>query len=839
MDKRIALGLFVMTSVAFGQKVTTFAGNGIGGYSGDGGPAASAEINNVTGLAADPAGNIYLADQSNNRVRKVGTNGVISTFAGTGVAGFSGDNGPALLAQLNGPIGVCVAPNGTVYVNDINNRRVRAISPSGMITTVAGNGGTTSSGDGGPATAASMILPIRCTVDPTGNLYIADQGANKIRKVDTSGNITTFAGTGTQSFSGDGGPATAATFNNPTWVLSDSSGNIYVSDQSNERVREITTNGNINTVAGNGINAFSGDNGPATSASLNFPGGLALDSAGSLYIVDPGNERIRKVTGGVITTVAGNGLAGYSGDGGAPLQAEFNNPFALAIDSAANLYIGDINNNRVRELTGLASGGSTNSQSYYFSDLVFGGSFQTTLTYINYSPQSVSCITNFYSDSGTSLAIPFSDQTGSSRTDTLAPGGSLHVQTIASLSAAVTEGWAQASCSGPIEAGLLYRLYSGGTAISEASINAETAPTSVFATFAQSAVSSTGIAYANPSTTQSATITLLAYNTGGSLLGSHIVTLGPLAHGSSNVGTWLGQANFTGFVAITSTSPIISLSLNAEAYPIFSSLPPGDLPSTTKLVGSAPGGATSAQSYYFSDLAFAGGFQTTLTYINYSPNSITCTTTFYSDTGAPLSVPFTQGNITSQLTANAITTSSKSTGAQRHATRTDTIPAGGSVHDQTIATLTAAVVEGWAQATCTGPVQASLLYRLYTSGTPVGEASINAETTPTTEFATFAQAAVSSTGIAYANPSTTQSGTVTFEAYNTGGALVGSHVVTLNPLAHGSNNVGTWVGQAGFTGFVKISSTVPIISLSLNAEAFPVFSSLPPGDLPSGTSIVP
>jgi sugar lactone lactonase YvrE len=819
MNKKVAFALCVFAALAFGQKITTFAGNGVAGYAGDGAPAVSAEINNMTGLASDTAGNIYLADQNNNRVRKVGTNGVITTIAGTGVAGFSGDNGPALQAQLSAPSGVCLAPNGTVYVNDLNNRRVRAISPSGTITTLAGNGVNASAGDGGLATAGSMILPVRCAVDPSGSVYIADQGGHKIRKVDTSGNITTFAGTGTQSFSGDGGPANAATLNNPTWVISDSVGNIYVSDEYNQRVRVISIVGQIiSTVAGNGNTGYSGDNGQATSANLNFPGGLAWDSAGSLYIADSGNERIRKVTGGVITTIAGNGLPGYGGDGGAPLQAEFNNPFALAIDSAANLYVGDINNNRVRELTGLAAGGTPNSASYYFSDLVFGGSFQTTLTYINYSQQSVNCITNFYSDSGTSLTIPFSDQTGAVRNDSIAPGGSLHVQTIASLTAPVTEGWAQASCSGPIEAGLLYRLYSGGTPVSEASVNAETAATTKFATFAQSAASSTGIAYANPSTTQSATITLSAYNTAGSLLGSHIVTLGPLAHGSSNVGTWLGQANFTGMVTITSTLPVLSLSLNAEAYPIFSSLPPGDLGSGTNLVGSGSGPNGVTPTYYFSDLAFAGGFQTTLTYINYSPQTITCTTNFYSDAGGPLSIPFAQGNITS---------------------RTDTIPAGGSVHDQTIATLTAAVVEGWAQANCNGPVQASLLYRLYSSGTPVGEASINAETAPTTEFATFAQAAVSSTGIAYANPSTTQSGTVTFEAYNTGGALVGSHIVPLGPLAHGSNNVGTWVGQSGFTGFVKITSTVPIISLSLNAEAFPVFSSLPPGDLLSGTPIVP
>jgi hypothetical protein len=221
-------------------------------------------------------------------------------------------------------------------------------------------------------------------------------------------------------------------------------------------------------------------------------------------------------------------------------------------------------------------------------------------------------------------------------------------------------------------------------------------------------------------------------------------------------------------------------------------------------------------NYYLSQLAFGGGWQSTLTYVNYSPQQVTCTTNFYSDSGSPLSIPFSQGTIS---------------------TRTDTMPPGGSIHDQTTASLAAYyVVQGWAQASCTGPVQASLLYRLYSSGAPVGEASVSAETAPTTEFATFAQTA---TGVAYANPSTTQSASITVEVYSSTGAQLGSTVVTLGPLAHGAANLGPLLGLSSFTGFVKITSTIPIISLSLNAEAYPVFSSLPPGDLPGSTMLVP
>jgi hypothetical protein len=233
------------------------------------------------------------------------------------------------------------------------------------------------------------------------------------------------------------------------------------------------------------------------------------------------------------------------------------------------------------------------------------------------------------------------------------------------------------------------------------------------------------------------------------------------------------------------------------------------------ITGPVTGGASFGNDYYLSQLAFAGGWQSTLTYVNYSPQPVICTTNFYSDSGTPQSVPFTQGTIS---------------------TRTDTIPPGGSAHDQTTASLTDLVAQGWARASCTGPIQASLLFRFYSSGVATGEAGVNAETAPTTKFATFAETA---TGIAYANPSTTQSATVTITVYDSTGTQLGSKMLTLVPLAHGAANLGPLLGLANFTGFVKITSTIPIISLSLNAEAFPVFSGLPPGDLPSSTALVP
>lgn len=239
----------------------------------------------------------------------------------------------------------------------------------------------------------------------------------------------------------------------------------------------------------------------------------------------------------------------------------------------------------------------------------------------------------------------------------------------------------------------------------------------------------------------------------------------------------------------------------------------------SNITGPVTGSATfvdSSRSYYFPHLTFGGGYQTTLTYVNYSPQSVTCVTNFYGDSGAPLSIPFSQGAISN---------------------RTDTMPPGQIVHDQSVADLSSipVEVEGWAQAMCTGPVQASVLFRYFLSGVAQGEAGVNAETAPTTKFATFAQ---TNTGVAYANPSATESATVTLTVIGAGGARLGSTTVNLAPLGHGAVNPGPLLKLGSFTGLVEITSSIPIVSLSINAEAFPVFSSLPPGDLPGSTALV-
>lgn len=353
----LAAALLSTSGLVWAQTVSTVAGTGVADYSGDGGPATQAAINQTVYVATDLFGNLYLADQNNNRVRRVDSKGIITTVAGNGNQGFLGDGGPATEASLHSPTGVCTDAAGDLFIADVGNYRIRKVDTSGKITTVAGNGIEAGGGDGGPATKASMYIPIRCVVDATGNLYVADQSGQKIRKINTAGIISTFAGTGANAgphsigaYSGDGGPATSADLNNPTAITVDPAGNIYFSDQYNQRIRKVDKNGIITTVAGNGNAGFAGDGGPATSAELNYPGGVVVDQNGDLYFGDPNNNRVRKISNGTISTVAGNGTAGFAD--GSPTAAEFNQPFGVAIDTAGNLYVADITNNRIREISG-------------------------------------------------------------------------------------------------------------------------------------------------------------------------------------------------------------------------------------------------------------------------------------------------------------------------------------------------------------------------------------------------------------------------------------------------------------------------------------------------------
>ena len=335
--------------------VTTVAGNGVIAFSTDGGRPTDTALAQPLAIALDRYDQLYILD--GDRVRKVGSTAVI-TVVGTGQAGYSGDGAAATAARLNGPRALAFDSQGNLYIADTRNNAVRRVDPHGVITTVAGTGEAGSSGDGGPATSARLSSPSGVAVGFGDTLYIADSGNNRIRQVATNGTITSVAGTGEPRYAGDAGPATSAPLNSPQGLTFDSQGNLHIADTLNDRVRKVDLEGTITTVAGSGIRSFAGDGGPARIADLNLAAGpesagqaLAVDSQGNLYIADAGNQRVRRVgLNGVITTVAGSGQAGYSGDGGSATSATFNAPLGVAADLYGHIYIADTKNGRIREL---------------------------------------------------------------------------------------------------------------------------------------------------------------------------------------------------------------------------------------------------------------------------------------------------------------------------------------------------------------------------------------------------------------------------------------------------------------------------------------------------------
>ncbi|MGQ0594444.1 MAG: NHL domain-containing protein, partial [Gammaproteobacteria bacterium] len=330
--------------------ITTVAGNGNSGFSGDGGPATQASLLQPTGVALGADGSLYFADVSNHRIRRVGPDGIISTVAGNGVYGFSGDGRPATKASLLYPRTVALSVDGSLYIADTGNHRIRRMRPDGIIATVAGNGNSGFSGDGGPATQASLAFPAAVAVGADGSLYIADSNNFRIRRVAPDGIITTVAGN-RYGFSGDEGPATQASLSYPGGIALGADGSLYIADPNNYRIRRVRPDGIITTVAGNGSFGFSGDGGLATQASLSDPVGVALGADGSLYLTDAFYHLIRRVgPDGIIPTVAGNGSFGLSGDGGPALQASLSYPGGIAVGADGSLYIAESYAHRIRRV---------------------------------------------------------------------------------------------------------------------------------------------------------------------------------------------------------------------------------------------------------------------------------------------------------------------------------------------------------------------------------------------------------------------------------------------------------------------------------------------------------
>jgi NHL repeat-containing protein len=337
------------TSPATGS-VTTVLGNGSGNYSGDGGTSTSAQATDPNALGMDAAGNVYFSDLGSVREINVST-GIVSTVAGNQHTGYSGDGGQALAASLSGITSIVFDKAGDMILADYANNRIRMVNKAtGIITTVAG-GGTGILGDGGPATSATLIYPYGVCVDKNDNIYITDDGL-RIRKVDaTTGIITTFAGTGNAGFNGDGGPATSALINGASDLSFDTNGDLIFTDFQNSRVRKVSTSGVITTIGGNGSNAYNGDGGPATSAAFSQPINMTVDNNNNVYVADRAANVIRKIdaSSGIISTLAGTGTAGFA-DGKISV-ASFSGPSGIRINSAGNIYVADRYNFRIRKIT--------------------------------------------------------------------------------------------------------------------------------------------------------------------------------------------------------------------------------------------------------------------------------------------------------------------------------------------------------------------------------------------------------------------------------------------------------------------------------------------------------
>ncbi len=341
------------------QTVTSIAGTGTSGFSGDNGPAISAALDTASAVAADAQGNIFIADTRNHRIRKISNNGTITTVAGNGQEGFSGDNGPGPSAQLSFPRGLAVDAGGSIYIADTGNSRIRKLALDGKISTIAGTGTAGFAGDGGPATGAQLNYPRGLALDASGNLYVADSWNYRVRRINRGGTIQTVAGNGSCGPFGDGGAATAASLGMIDALALDAQGNLYLSDSYQHTIRKVAGDGAISTVVGGGFGSAA-DGGTASTATLKYPRGLATDAQGNLLVADSLNHRVRMVVpGGGISSAAGTGVAGYSGDGGSPTAAQFNTPRGLALDSAGRLYIADLLNYRVRRATGLSAPGPT------------------------------------------------------------------------------------------------------------------------------------------------------------------------------------------------------------------------------------------------------------------------------------------------------------------------------------------------------------------------------------------------------------------------------------------------------------------------------------------------
>ncbi len=792
-----------------GGLITTVAGTGSPGFSGDGGLATAAQLSAPSGVAVDIAANLYIADTGNNRIRFVSSSGTITTLAGGGT-GPVGDGGPPTNATLNRPNGVAVyetgnvlvadssqrvrlisqaviqtiAGNGTgvsgdggaatsaqfgpvsavaaapqgVYVGDAINGRVRLISPQGIVTTVAGGGSPTdSNGDGGPATSAvvtplglarssddlliadvsrirrvaangtistvagggqdagegvaalsALLSPADVAVHPSGSMYIGEASRHRIRRV-VEGTINTIAGNGTSGFSGDGGSATAAQLNDPNGIAFDSAGSLYIADTGNNRIRRVSAEGVISTVAGSGPAGFAGDGGPALSARLDHPRGVALDGAGNLFIADTGNSRIRIVSpAGTISTIAGSNLRGYAGDGGIATAGSFNLPSRLAIDSIGRAVIADTANNAVRLLV----------------------------------PANAQCT---FTVTPPSIAV-----------DASAASASLSIQTTATCgwSIANLPSWASASpATGTGPATVTLNISANAGSARSAILTAAGIPVSL----AQQGAAG-GCTYALNPVGQSFT------NTGGT--GTITVTAGDgCAWSVSNSLPWLtissgSSGTGAGSVAYRVTS-------NPGAPPRSGTISIAGQPFAVEQLGALPADMTAIGS--MAQVAAGGGWKTTFTFVNNGTAPALIRLNLTGDSGAalnlPLRFPQTGG------------------GPVLASTLERTIHAGASLIIESDGPESEQTQQGWARLLSNGTVSGFAVFR-QRAGANAYEAVVPLETRSASGYVlAFDNTGNLATGVAIANLAS-QQGTTTVVIRNDEGAPLQITNLGLNASAH-------------------------------------------------------
>ncbi len=513
--------------------ISTIAGTDSYGFTADAVQATSAPLYRPSGVAIAPDGSVLIADRWNHRIRKVRPDGIIATVAGTGAMGFSGDDGPATSASLYYPSGVAAAADGSILIADEYNNRIRRVATNGIITTVAGSGGAGFGGDSGRAISAMLNHPSGVAVGVDASILIADEYNHRVRRVTPDGVIRTIAGSNAAGFSGDGGQATSALLRSPNGVAVAQDGAVLIADRDNNRVRKVF-NGLISTVAGSNTSGFAGDGGLANNAQLYGPTGVALASDGSILIADNSNHRIRRVeTDGRIYTIAG-GTYGFSGDGLPASSAQLYNPAGIAVAADGSVFIADLSNHRIRKIT------FSQPANQVLPQLAFGGGWYSALYFANTTDQPVSMQLQITGDDGRPLVVPA--LSSSTVVVNLTPRGSAIVE------APNVGGLAQGYVSVPLPLGVIgygvFRQSGSGGSDQEAVVPLASASATSSKLIWDDTNYTTAVAIVNPSTTNTI-VAVTVRDSSGTVTGTSSI---PLAAGNKTATTLRSLPGLAGVV---------------------------------------------------------------------------------------------------------------------------------------------------------------------------------------------------------------------------------------------------------------------------------------------------